>query len=335
MEWQRLQGLEFAPAPDPLWRNAPAPLVARYNVLGAPLEFATNAPTLAALAEETFGGWGTPDAQAGEVLHLRVYLHNAPEAPSAQTALPLLIRAQGPYFWITLGSSLGFADRAAGFAAAFVTPAVAANRYLAQTGFLECLGIYLASRARPATLHAAALAHHDRCVLLTGGSGAGKSTLAYACLRAGFGLLAEDIVFSTGEGTPLLVWGNPCHLHLLPNAVRFFPELANAERIRQLNGETKLRIAVNAVRPGAAITRMPVWGVCSLSRASCAAPRFLPADAAQIRTALTDFKGDPPLDRAAMTAAVDTLLAGRIAHLEVGADLEAAVAVLRNWIETG
>jgi hypothetical protein len=245
-----------------------------------------------------------------------------------------IVRAQGDYLLTIVGSSLGFADGAAGFGTAFLTPGLLADRPRAKTCFLECLGMYLVCYDRPATLHAAGIVHDGRCLLLTGGSGAGKSTLSYACLRAGFSLLAEDIVYAETEGDPVAVWGWPWSLHLLPDAVRFFPELAQAERIQKLNGETKLRVAVNSVRRGAAIPRMPVWGVCSLSRSEDAQSRLRLADTTQIRQALTHFQGDPPLDRAAMEAAANRLLAGRLAHLEVGTDLDAAVCVLRRWMET-
>jgi hypothetical protein len=194
--------------------------------------------------------------------------------------------------------------------------------------------MYLVSRERPVALHAAGVVHQGRCVLLTGSDGAGKSTLAYACLRAGFGLLAEDIVFAAEPDDLREVFGNARHLHLLPDAVRLFPELADAPRILQLNGETKLRISVNTVRAGAAVARAPISGVCSISRASNGATCLRPADPTRIRRVLTDFKGDPPLDRDAIARAADRLLAGRIAHLEVGKDLQEAVETLRNWIET-
>src|SRR5262249_42856450 len=162
-----------------------------------------------------------------------------------------LTRMQEPYLLVTAGSSLGFADRAAGFAAAFLTPGLIADRLTAQVCFLECLGVYLVSPGRPGALHAAGVVphgrfalpagpaagavHQARCALLPGPDGAGKSTLAYACLRAGFGLLAEDIVFAAEPGDAGEVFGNARHLHLLPDAVRLFPELADTPCVRQLN----------------------------------------------------------------------------------------------------
>src|SRR5215468_3523791 len=108
--WREMNGLAYLPAPDPLWREAPTPLQARYNVLGVPLAFGTNAPVLATLAEEVFGDWGEPEASAEPAARLHVFLHDAPEAETKER-LPPLFRLQGEYFFLTLGASFGFADR--------------------------------------------------------------------------------------------------------------------------------------------------------------------------------------------------------------------------------
>jgi len=334
--WKEAAGFALLPAPDRLWRRAETPLVARYNVVGIPLEFGTNAPALDALAQDLYGDWGAPDPQSAvDPLRLHLFLHDAEETFRDGEPPAPLARLQEDYFLLTVGRSLGLAHQTAGFAFGFVTPALLAEPLIVQSLFMETMSNYLINRHRPATLHAAGLVHCDRCVLLTGNNGAGKSTLAYACLRAGFGLVAEDIVFVEPQDDRMWVLGNPWQMHLMPDAVRFFPELASARTIRMLNGETKLRVRVNSVRPNAAVRRCPVWGILSLSRARGPASRLLPADPARVRRALTHFKDDPPLHLDAMLSAADRLLEGRAAHFEVGSDLEGAVAMLRRWIETG
>ncbi|MFE0756579.1 PqqD family peptide modification chaperone [Inquilinus sp. NPDC058860] len=49
-------------------------------------------------------------------------------------------------------------------------------------------------------IHAAALAHHDRMLLLGGEAGAGKTTLALALAHAGFGYAGDDIALLTPTG---------------------------------------------------------------------------------------------------------------------------------------
>lgn len=333
MPWQKAGGFAYVPAPDPLWHRAPTPIEACYNVLGIPLRFTTNAPRLAELADEVFGDWGTPepDTQTPAV-RLQVLLHNVTETQSA--ALPLVCRAQEGYLLLNKGASQGFGDRPAGFAAAFVTPNLLEDPQTVRTCFLECLGLYLVCHHRSATLHAAAVAYNGRCVLLTGSNGTGKSTLAYACLRAGFQLLAEDIVFAEPTDTGVRVWGSPWNLHLLPDAVRFFPELWEAPCIDQMNGERKLRVSVRQMRPDAPVIQQQVWGVCSLNRSTQKAARLLAPDPTHIHHVLTHFKEDPLLNRPAMDAAADRLLQGRLAHLEIGTDPLQAAETLRHWIES-
>ncbi len=331
--WQETAGITFMPAPDQLWRQTPMPLTARYQPLGVPLAFATNAPVLAAMAADSFGPWGAPDPQA-PALRLNFFLHTAAETFDRGGRPAPVFRAQDDYLMLSVGSSLGMADRAAGFGMAFITPALLADRLFVQEGFLECLGLFLTTRYRRAVLHAAGLVDRGRGVLLTGHSGAGKSTLAFACLRAGFQLLAEDVVYLDETGSPLQAWGAPWHLHLLPDGERFFPELAAAPLVTQLNGETKRRVEVNQRWPGAAVPTAPVTGVLLLSRAPGTASVLAPADPAVLRSTLIGFQDQMGADYlAAMHTAADRLLAGRVATLAVGSDLNAAVALMREWMQ--
>lgn len=63
-------------------------------------------------------------------------------------------------------------------------------------------------------LHAAAVAREGRAVLLTGPTGAGKSTTAYGAWRAGWSVLADDLVVISPAATGCAVGG----LHRQPNA---------------------------------------------------------------------------------------------------------------------
>jgi len=174
--WQETAGLAFLPAADQLWRQTPTPLTARYQPLGVPLAFATNAPILAAMAADSFGPWGAPDSHA-PALRLNFFLHTASETLDRATRPAPVFRAQDDYFMLSVGSSLGMADRAAGFGMAFITPTLLADPLFVQEGFLECLAFFLVTRRRRAVLHAAGLVDRGRGVLLTGPSGAGKTSL--------------------------------------------------------------------------------------------------------------------------------------------------------------
>jgi hypothetical protein len=302
--------------------------------MGVPLELVTNAPLLAEYAESVFGGWGTKkEGTLSPSVTLNLFIHDEAESFAGGAPPPPLLRAQGPYFFVNAGKSMAFADRATGFATAFVTQEMARCAGYVRSLFIETLGIYMVQRYRPATLHAAAIVHGDKCILLTGADGAGKSTLTFACIRAGFKLLAEDVVFGLEEEGRLRVWGNPWKIHLLWDAIRFFPELATHEPEPQLNGEWKLCVPIDSVRLGAAALTGGPCGVISLGRSGHAGSEINGGNPANIRRALLSFKGDPPVDWEAMETAAALLARGRTAHLNIGTNLEEAVAVIREWIE--
>lgn len=333
MDGQQIGGIAFLPPADPLGRTTPLPFQARYNVFGVPLLVATNAPRLEELAREAFGHWGNPvplPETGVSPLRLHLCVQDAPSLLPEQDLRPVL-RMQEAYFLIAAEQSLGFADRTNGFATAFITPALLSQPDRVRSWFIECLGIYLACGKRKATLHAAAVAWNGRALLLTGADGAGKSTLAYACVRAGAQLLAEDMVCVEEEDGSLTGWGDSRFLHLLPDAVRFFPELQHMPDAEQFNGETKRRIRTAEIRQRAGISHCDLWGVCSLQQSGESRSHLRDADLAHIRRVLTQFKGDPLVDQPAMQAAVDRLLQTQAAHLEVGTDLDQAVDTLREW----
>jgi hypothetical protein len=67
-------------------------------------------------------------------------------------------------------------------------------------------------------------------VLLCGDSGAGKSSLAFACVRAGWTYLSDDLVLLAQGGEDHVVVGNPHMFRFRDSAADLFPEL-KGERI--------------------------------------------------------------------------------------------------------
>ncbi len=328
-------GLDYLPSGDKLWRTAQTPYCSMYNVMGISLEVSSNSSEIAKLAEELYGNWDrcSPE-ETQQKKQLKVFLNDIPDSFQPNNHSGAVTRMQRDYLLLSAGSSIGFADKNTGFACAYLTPSMVSSPQWAQIYFLECLGIYLVSRERAITLHAAAVVYRGFCVLLTGHSGAGKSTFAYACLKAGFQLLAEDIVFAAVPDSPLKIWGNPWNIHLMPDTVHFFPELMDRQQIQQLNGEVKYRISVNSIRQDAAISSAKVSGVCSIGRSQNAESRIAAGGPDHIFRALTTFTGDPPINFSLMEKAAQGLLLGNLAHIDVGSDLENAAQMLKHWIET-
>ena len=153
-----------------------------------------------------------------------------------------------------------------GRALAFVTPELVADEPHFRYNVLECLALLLASWRDRTPVHAGAVAHAGRAALLVGPSTIGKSTLCYACVRAGFGLLAEDVVYVSlrmrcGYGaTPGA--STCCRMHAaLSRAVRVPAQI-------QANGKRKLTVDLAALGADrcAATLRARLFAWCGASR---------------------------------------------------------------------
>src|SRR4029079_19031874 len=85
-----------------------------------------------------------------------------------------------------------------------------------------------------------------------------------AAARRGFQALAEDVVWiDTVHGR---WWGAPWTFHLLPDAPALFPELAGIEPRLEINGELKLPVELESVRPGSTVASAGPAGVVFLDR---------------------------------------------------------------------
>lgn len=326
--------IEFQPAADLLGQSAPLDHQIELPLLGVPVAYSSNSPAVIALAARVFRPWLELEpglAAAGAPARVAVVVHPlGPGDPPAPPAGRFVFRAHGDIFLAAAGGSLLTAHMAHGQALAFLTPAMAADEENLRHSVLECLGFLLVNYRDRTPVHAAGLVRNGRAVLLVGESGAGKSTLCYACVRAGFALLAEDTVCVSLGGGPR-VWGHPGPIHLLPDAPRLFPELAGREPRVRANGKLKLAVPPADVGPGRLATHAATASLCFLSRGPGQASRLEPLDPAQAARALADPR-EPGFDllRDRAPAAAAALAAGGAYRLHMGADPLSAVALLEH-----
>jgi hypothetical protein len=217
---------------------------------------------------------------------------------------------------------------AEGYATAFLTPDLLDDEPSLRHSVIECLGFLLASYRDRTPIHAAGVVRDGRALLLAGQSTSGKSTLCYACVRAGFGLLSEDTVcVSLARGMRL--WGHPGPIHLLPDAPRFFPELAALEPQIMANGKRKLAVDVSALGPGQLVTHADQAAVCFVTRGAGRASQLSPLHADEALAILANPR-EPGFDLLAdrAPAAAAALVAGGAYQISVGSDLDSAVGLL-------
>ncbi len=88
-----------------------------------------------------------------------------------------------------------------------------------------------------APLHCACLDRDGYALLVAGNSGAGKSTLTAALAKQGFAVVSDDWTYVSRNDPELVAHGLFSSVKLLPDTVRFFPELQNCPLNKTLNGE--------------------------------------------------------------------------------------------------
>lgn len=240
------QTVRFEAAPDTLGWGAQLSSSTCFALLGIPLDLHSNSPTVIEAAERTFGIWHSLEPELiapGPPSRIDLIVH--PASGDAQRT-PFTARFHGNTFIAAGGASMITAQLDRGTALGFVTPELVGDEANFRHAVLEQLALILISRRDRTPLHAGAVVRNGRAVLIAGRSLAGKSTLCYAALRAGFQLLAEDVVY-VARSPRLRLWGNPGQIHLLPDAVRYFPELADTQPQLRANGKLKLPIDLAAL----------------------------------------------------------------------------------------
>jgi hypothetical protein len=347
--------IPFTRAADPLGHTAPLDQRAWFPLLGLPLEIRSNSPAVIAAAERSFGHWRALEPALIEPidpLTVSVVVHPADiieqqsgrrqpgtenhasgRSEGSQLKTEFIQRVHGDCFIASSGANLLTARMDHGQALGFVTPELVADDVQFRYSVLECLALLLASWRDRTPIHAGAVAHAGRAALLAGPSAAGKSTLCYACARAGFSLLAEDVVYVDLRAEPRL-WGNPWRIHLLPDAPRLFPELADLPAQIQANGKRKLAIDVSRLGAAQPHCQAGRAAVCIVRRHGGRASALTPIEPARAAAALSRDR-EPGFDLHARAGEAAAALAARGAYqILLGSDLEGAVELLRVLLET-
>ena len=325
--------IRFTPAVDPLGHTAPLDQRTLFPLLGLPLEIQSNSPAVIAAAERSFSHWRElPPAliEPAEPLIVRLIVHPAEDAAApAPLGGEFVQRVHGACFVAACGANLLTAQADRGTALGFVTPDLVADEQQFRYHVLECLALLLASWRDRTPVHAGAVVWNGRAVLLVGQSATGKSTLCYACLREGFQLLGEDVVYVGLRNGPRL-WGNPERIHLLADASDHFVELAGLVPQIQANGKRKLAIDVASLGLDRRRHSVDRATVCLLQRHN-GRESELTSISAQLAIDTLSRNLEPGFDLHRRAAEVAGALAkGGAYRLSIGRDLSGAVALIRR-----
>jgi hypothetical protein len=331
MNWRALTvAVPFFPALDPLGHTALLNQQAHFPLLGLPLVVRSNSPAVIAAAWRSFGHWrglAKEDIEPREPLEVAIVVHPADHRSNQPE--PFIYRVHGDCFLAASGSNLLTAQRDRGIALGFVTPELVAEDEYFRRSVLECLALALASRHDRTPVHGAGLLRNGRALLLLGGSLAGKSTLCYACLREGFGLLAEDVVFVSTRGG-FRLWGSSRQIHLGPEVQHLFPELSGIAPKRLANGKVKLAVELPPSLNGSPKPHSGPATVCLMERRPDHESTLEPLDLHLLLQELGK-RADPGFDLdPRMPEVVASLARGGPYRLTNGRDVQGAVALLQR-----
>jgi hypothetical protein len=141
-----------------------------------------------------------------------------------------------------------------------LSPAAARDLHFWNSKFLPITIGLLGTTMGIAPLHCACLDRNGDALLVAGNSGAGKSTLTAALAKQGFGVVSDDCTYVSKDGAELVAHGLFSRVKLLPDAVRFFPELQDFAPKETLNGEIAHEIDPASVFQSKVKTRSrPKW----------------------------------------------------------------------------
>lgn len=236
-------------------KEMPITQEAIFSVMGESLLFQSNSEKLFSSAQEAFGRFPAVAQTSRPPLILQLFEQDDNHHPvKEQDALEFNWYTYGHLLHLNTGGQNSIViDLKEGFAVGHISAQLASNSTAVRHMFIEMAAQTMLGFGRQfVPIHAACLIKDEQVLLLHGRSGIGKSTLTYACLRHGYTLLAEDIVQVKIRKEGLQFWGIPWRLHLLPDTIRFFPELENHQAIR-INNEWKIPILVEEQFPQAAI----------------------------------------------------------------------------------
>lgn len=318
------------PPHDPTLSRMPADSRLHFEALGYRLRFETNHPQVEYAARESFG----PVVEHADDVELtiRILVHQVREEPAWRPSQPLVREHMGICTISSSRSTFVSSSLNEGLAVGFISEQAAGHAEFLRFAIVQGSLFSLVSSRSLASVHSACIWRDGTMLMLRGIPGAGKSTLAYAAMRRGFAMIAEDVVYARDEGDGMIFHGLPWIMYMLPDAARFFPELEGQLTVERANGERKIGITVNEWFPGQVRTAAELGPIVFVARSPDDAHRIVPLTAAEALPLLDLTAIEPERRGAAVPRLWDAFLEQPLYRIEVGADPLAAAALLEELL---
>lgn len=334
-DWRELQ--EAARARDNVLEFAPAPVTDDLYPMGMRLRVETNDPAVLEAARQSFGRYPHPAVAGGAPdVTIRLLVHAVDDQAAPHERGRSVARLHENYFYVTVGrDAVVMGDMARGRVFGCIPPSLVLDPEFIRHHFIES-GFYFVLRARGFVgMHGAGLERDGRSVMLRAWQGTGKSTLAYACVRRGYHLLGEDVVWVHWDSPRQEWWGAPWTLSLLPDSQDFFPEFAGAATTVMSNGEHKILLELDRIAPDAAVVTTPPGILVFLERHAAARSEAVSLTPSQAYNRFVHPLCEPAgPSTPGYTTAAEQLLSRPAYLLRLGANLDAAVDELDRLLES-
>jgi hypothetical protein len=297
---------------------------------GYPLTIETNSHDVIQAAYE---GWGAFE-QAFDVAPVRLCL-GVTEGGGESLPVESVIRCREDLAAIVADAqNFVMCDFDRGFAFGWVTQATAADHPLLRYRFLVSGGGMLVEQRAFAPMHGALVARNGMGVMLTGESFAGKSTLAYACARAGWTYISDDLAYLVREKDDRRAVGDPHTIRFRPDAPQFFPELADRLPTVRPNGKIAIELLTRELGLKTAAC-CEVGHVVCLNRGRPGPARIERVQAERISDNLAQYASYGTEEvRAAQRRSYERMLTARLWEMQY-TQLDDAVARLERLVDRG
>lgn len=211
------------------------------SMAGRPLSLQTDSSRLGEIASSFFQ-YGSMNSMHRSRANVSLLVRKRRESSQARCSFPIF-RGRREYVHADYGrdGSVWF-DLKAREVSGFVSHELVADAEFFRRAVLAVIAGVLAPSMHAVCLHAGCVVRDGKAVLLAAPSGVGKSTLTLSLAMRGWNLLSDEWTFASGTSAGLCAWGMRTSLKLLPDAVRYFPELSAHSPAVALNGEMSFEV---------------------------------------------------------------------------------------------
>jgi hypothetical protein len=128
-------------------------------------------------------------------------------------------------------------------------------------------------------------------------------------------------------------WGMPWSFHLLPDAKTLFPALAAYQPVLQTNGEVKLEVNLETIRPGSTVVSAQPKALVLVERRVGGKSRLEPLPSTTLPELWSAGSTGLEMKLPHHPAHLEALFKNKAYHLHFGDDIEAGVALLETIFE--